>query len=114
MRCRRRHHEACHCEEGQGSRGGPWKTSDAASRNDPSASHVPATRRLTCEGDIDQSPLSHRIEPKCESSCEAMLPLRLERVKLGSVNVSQQPLETHIPEQPPAAHALERLFDRQP
>src|SRR6266542_7080998 len=135
--------------------GGPCKASDAASRSDATASQIPATRRLTCECDIDQPPsgnmlaslhqveadsrsgfprirgprrdhrtrtflravnrgvsaLRHWIEPKRESPREAMLTLRLKWMKLSSVNVAQQPLEFHAPEQPSTAHRLERLFD---
>ena len=58
--------------------------------------------------------LRHGIEPQRESPCEAMLPLRLEGMKLSGVTIAQQPLEPHAPEQPSAAHSLERLFDAQP
>jgi hypothetical protein len=32
--------------------------------------------------------LRHGIEPKCESPSEAMLPLRLERMKLSSLDIA--------------------------
>src|SRR6266511_1107513 len=136
--------------------GGPCKASDAPNISDAIASQTRATRRLTCECDIDQPPSARRgphvrrvradipfgfprisrttartpntnrlravngaalrygIEPKRQSPCKAMLPLCLERMKLSSVNVAQQPLEPHAPEQPPTAHGLERLFDGEP
>src|SRR6266545_98706 len=65
----------------------------------------------SCERGV--SALRHWIEPKRESPREAMLTLRLKWMKLSSVNVAQQPLESHAPEQPSTAHRLERLFDGQ-